>query len=67
VSRNSQRVDQDKICTVKNKNKKIFKKLTVYGGLVSGSSQRSRLADTVGLPMRLQSPLAPSVLLLTLP
>jgi hypothetical protein len=37
------------------------------GGLVSGSSQGSRLVDTVGLPMGLPSSSAPSILPLTLP
>ena len=37
----------------------------LVGGLVSGSSQGSRLVDTVGLPMGLPSPSAPSALPLT--
>ena len=39
---------------------------SLVGGLVSGSSQGSRLVDTVGLPMGLPPPLAPSILPITL-
>ena len=39
----------------------------LVGGLVCGSSQGSRLVDTVGLPMGLPSPSIPSILPLTLP
>ena len=38
---------------------------SLVGCLVSGSSQGSRLVDTVGLPMGLPSPSAPSALPLT--
>ena len=40
---------------------------SLLGGLVSGSSQRSGLVDTVGLPMGLPSLSASSILPLTLP
>jgi hypothetical protein len=40
---------------------------SLLGGLVPGSSEGSGLVDAVVLPVGLQSPSAPSVLLLTLP
>jgi hypothetical protein len=40
---------------------------SLVGGSVSESSQRSRIVDTVFLPMELPSPSTPSILPLTLP
>jgi hypothetical protein len=50
-----------------NKDTKHFFKCSLVGGLVSGSFQGFVLVDTVGFPMGLPFPSAPSILLVTLP